>query len=115
MGSPEVGGRGAAVVVSVLLVAAACMAAPEHGVIAGTAMPCGGPMLLEPLPSLTVVIKNPAGKAIARRTLGSPYHFRFTVVTGKYVVTSTVPEDAPKTVHVQAGRTSTVQLINACL
>jgi hypothetical protein len=98
-------------VVSPLLVAACGSSAKQGGTIEGTAMPCG------PFPTgattVTVTITDRAGTQLAHQTIASPYHFRFGVKSGDYVVRA--PASAPKTIHVQPGQTASVALISTCL
>jgi hypothetical protein len=112
MASRSIRGVAAAFVISPLVVAA-CSSAPTRGVIAGTAAPCGGPGPVKRPPVLTIKVVDSVGKTVGSRTVASPYHFRFAVKSGTYVVSTS--GDSPETVQVQSGRTSSVQLTNACV
>jgi hypothetical protein len=101
--------------ISPLLVVAACGSSPKAGVIEGTAMLCIGPAPPTHLPALTIAVKDHAGRQVAQQTVRSPYRFRFTVEPGDYVVSASVRSDAPKAVHVQSRRTTSVALTNSCL
>ena len=102
-----------------LLVVAACGSSPKRGgTIEGTALPC------DPFAStskrvttvnvtVTVTVTDRAGTELARQTVGPPYHFRFGVKDGEYIVSA--PAAPAKRVHVQPGQTASVTLISKCL
>jgi len=99
-----------------LLLAAACESTTKPGVIAGIAAPCGGPgPAPRAHPVLTVIVQDLAGKELQHRAVRSPYRFRFAIKSGQYIVAVSRSPDVPKKVHVQPGKTSSVQLINECV
>lgn len=104
-----------AATLGLLLVLTACESAPKPGVIDGTAVPCDGPGPVRLPTSMTILVKDTAGKPIAHRTVPAPYHFRFVLNRGNYVVSASDHNDPPETVHVQPGSTASVQLTNACV
>lgn len=111
-GVPVIRRVAAALAISSLMIAG-CSSTPARGVIAGTAAPCAGPGPVKRPPVLTIKVVDSAGKTVGSRNVASPYHFRFAVKSGKYVVSTS--GDGPETVQVQSDRTSFVQLTNACV
>ena len=111
--------RGAVLaVVGPLLVGAACGSSPKRGgTIEGTALPCDPFASTSKRVTLTVpvnvTVTDRAGTELARQTVGPPYHFRFGVKDGEYIVSA--PAAAAKRVHVQPGQTASVALISKCL
>ena len=113
--------RGAVLaVVGPLLVVAACGSSPKRGgAIEGTALPCDPFASTSKRVTLTVpvnvnvTVTDRAGTELARQTVGPPYHFRFGVKDGEYIVSA--PAAPAKRVHVQPGQTASVTLISKCL